>query len=209
VQCNRSRWGSDRRKLFLLRSAPWPTGPKTAELVADFHRAGGRTVAISDHDIRTMTALRDLIGEDAAELTGWLRARRRAHGLTILREALGDDGHTAPAIDATAPEPRSEPEPLSDKAIDDATDVPETALPLGADLHTGATVTVDLAALRKHVAIFAGTGSGKTVLIRRLVEECALRGVSSIVLDPNNVRSYHPPSPLSPEEVVALAQREP
>ena len=43
-----------------------------------------------------------------------------------------------------------------------------------------------LSALRKHTAIFAGSGSGKTVLIRRLVEECALRGVSSIVLDPNN-----------------------
>jgi Helicase HerA, central domain len=43
-----------------------------------------------------------------------------------------------------------------------------------------------LEALRKHVAIFAGSGSGKTVLIRRLVEECALQGVSAIVLDPNN-----------------------
>ncbi|GIF52575.1 hypothetical protein Afe04nite_71140 [Asanoa ferruginea] len=40
--------------------------------------------------------------------------------------------------------------------------------------------------MRRHVAIFAGSGSGKTVLIRRLVEECALRGVSAIVLDPNN-----------------------
>lgn len=40
--------------------------------------------------------------------------------------------------------------------------------------------------LRRHTAIFAGSGSGKTVLIRRLIEECALLGVSSIVLDPNN-----------------------
>ncbi|MEV7968421.1 ATP-binding protein [Sphaerisporangium sp. NPDC088356] len=47
-------------------------------------------------------------------------------------------------------------------------------------------VSVELEALRKHTAIFAGSGSGKTVLIRRLVEECALQGVSSIVLDPNN-----------------------
>ena len=118
-----------------------------------------------------------------------MRARQPAHGLTILQEALGDDGYTPPVVDATVSEPQPEPEPLSDKAIserDAADDVPETALPLGADLHTGATVSVDLAALRKHVAIFAGTGSGKTVLIRRLVEECALRGVSSIVLDPNN-----------------------
>ena len=50
----------------------------------------------------------------------------------------------------------------------------------------GAQVSVPLEALRKHTAIFAGTGSGKTVLIRRLVEECALQGVSAIVLDPNN-----------------------
>src|SRR5262249_12575041 len=34
--------------------------------------------------------------------------------------------------------------------------------------------------------IFAGSGSGKTVLIKRVVEECALRGVSAIVLDVNN-----------------------
>jgi hypothetical protein len=40
--------------------------------------------------------------------------------------------------------------------------------------------------LRKHAVAFAGSGSGKTVLLRRLIEECALHGVSSIVLDPNN-----------------------
>jgi hypothetical protein len=43
-----------------------------------------------------------------------------------------------------------------------------------------------LESLSKHVAIFAASGSGKTVLLRRLVEECALLGVSAIVLDPNN-----------------------
>ncbi len=47
-------------------------------------------------------------------------------------------------------------------------------------------VRIPLELLRKHTAIFAGSGSGKTVLIRRLVEECALQGVSSIVLDANN-----------------------
>ena len=38
----------------------------------------------------------------------------------------------------------------------------------------------------------AGSGSGKTVLVRRLIEECALQGVSAIVLDPNNdlLRKY-------------------
>jgi hypothetical protein len=46
--------------------------------------------------------------------------------------------------------------------------------------------TLGLASLRRHLAVFAGSGSGKTVLLRRVIEECALHGVSSIVLDPNN-----------------------
>jgi Helicase HerA, central domain len=57
---------------------------------------------------------------------------------------------------------------------------------IGRRLADGAPLAVALEALRKHVTIFAGSGSGKTVLIRRLVEECALLGVSAIVIDPNN-----------------------
>lgn len=59
-------------------------------------------------------------------------------------------------------------------------------LRVGVDFDQGDPIHVEAAALRKHIAIFAGSGSGKTVLIRRLVEECALFGVSAIVLDPNN-----------------------
>ncbi|MBK5958431.1 hypothetical protein CCR97_09445 [Rhodoplanes elegans] len=40
--------------------------------------------------------------------------------------------------------------------------------------------------LPRHVAVLAGPGSGKTVLLRRLIEEAALLGIPSIVLDPNN-----------------------
>ena len=45
---------------------------------------------------------------------------------------------------------------------------------------------LDAALLPRHVAIFAGSGSGKTVLLRRIVEEAALLGIPSIVLDINN-----------------------
>ncbi len=172
--------GEDRRQLFLLRNAPWPSGKKTAEAIDEFHAAGGRTLRLSEDDVRTMTALRDLFDDDDPELPGWLRARRPAHGLAVLAEALGDDGGGATPV---TPEPEPEPEP---EVSVEHVEVPDSQIPLGSDLHTGTPVTVDLSALRKHVAIFAGSGSGKTVLIRRLVEECALRGVSSIVLDPNN-----------------------
>ncbi|SDL73625.1 protein of unknown function DUF87 [Glycomyces sambucus] len=47
-------------------------------------------------------------------------------------------------------------------------------------------VHADLAAMAKHTVVFAGSGSGKTVLLRRIIEAAALQGVSAIVLDPNN-----------------------
>jgi hypothetical protein len=42
------------------------------------------------------------------------------------------------------------------------------------------------AMLSRHTAILAGTGSGKTVLLRRIIEEAALLGIPAIVLDTNN-----------------------
>ena len=47
-------------------------------------------------------------------------------------------------------------------------------------------IFVPLDNLTKHVVILASAGSGKTVLVRRLVEEAALLGVPSIVVDGAN-----------------------
>ncbi|MFE6923451.1 AAA family ATPase [Nocardia sp. NPDC057663] len=60
------------------------------------------------------------------------------------------------------------------------------AVYLGRDTVSGKDFRVPLLLLRKHTAVFAGSGSGKTVLLRRLVEEAALHGVSSILIDTNN-----------------------
>ena len=62
----------------------------------------------------------------------------------------------------------------------------EDSILIGIGEGMGRHVTVPLEDLRRHTVIFAGSGSGKTVLIRRLIEECALKGVSAVVLDPNN-----------------------
>ncbi|WP_259406465.1 ATP-binding protein [Microbispora sp. H10885] len=83
-----------------------------------------------------------------------------------------------PAEEPVVPRPRRPLSPI------DALTTPY--LTIGAASSDDRPVRIALDALRKHVAIFAGSGSGKTVLIRRLVEECALQGVSSVVLDPNN-----------------------
>ncbi|MBE3008076.1 DUF87 domain-containing protein [Microbispora sp. NEAU-D428] len=81
------------------------------------------------------------------------------------------------------PQPRR-PHPSDEAPSDEAPAAPY--LTIGAATSDDRPVRIPLETLRKHTAIFAGSGSGKTVLIRRLVEECALQGVSAIVLDANN-----------------------
>lgn len=75
----------------------------------------------------------------------------------------------------------------------------EPAITLGTQ-RSGAPMTLRLEDLRRHACIFAGSGSGKTVLLRRIVEACALKGVSSIVLDPNNdLARLGSPWPVAPD----------
>ena len=105
------------------------------------------------------------------------------------------------ATEVTAePEPTTEPEPvrvpktpavipeaLTPRAARRGPDeAPAPAIRVGLPVAGRPGATLELASLRRHLAIFAGSGSGKTVLLRRVIEECALQGVSSIVLDPNN-----------------------
>ena len=65
----------------------------------------------------------------------------------------------------------------------------------------GDLLALPLLELRKHVAIFAGAGSGKTVLVKRLIEEAALLGVPAIVIDTaNDLAQLGDPWPQPPAE---------
>nr|WP_296775377.1 DUF87 domain-containing protein [Rhodococcus sp. (in: high G+C Gram-positive bacteria)] len=186
--------GISRRKLFVIRNVEWSRGPKTAEAVNEFEQAGGRTLSISEDELASLSALGDMLEEGSPVLDGWLTSRRPAHRIKVLVDALEDRTNTNSGlfivsevsdddgIDATDESNDVEP---SKTVLPDLETDPNT-VPLGSRIDGSGHLHVDLEALRKHTAIFAGSGSGKTVLIRRLVEECALRGVSSIVLDPNN-----------------------
>ncbi|MFI6635112.1 helicase HerA domain-containing protein [Nonomuraea fuscirosea] len=195
-----------KRRLFLLRNAPWSKGAATRAAIAAFEQAGGRTLRVGEDDLRVLAALRSLLAENPAHLAGWLARRRPTASVSFLTEALTDAWsvpvreprpHPAQAPPAAAAKPASPPAQAAAQTPQPAqasthhrdagasgTRVPYLAL--GRRMADGAPVSVALEALRKHVTIFAGSGSGKTVLIRRLVEECALSGVPAIVLDPNN-----------------------
>ena len=163
--------GDASRRLFVLRSAGWPSGPVTERAAAEFAAKGGVLLPVAEADLATFAALGELLAGHQPELNAWLLARRPAHGTELLRRALADaDDH---------------PEPERPSAAT-TTPAPRPAIRLGLPAAGQPGTTLDLAALRRHLAIFAGSGSGKTVLLRRVIEECALQGVSSIVLDPNN-----------------------
>jgi hypothetical protein len=69
---------------------------------------------------------------------------------------------------------------------------------LGAD-KLGDQVGVPADVLAKHTVILAGSGSGKTVLVRRLIEEAALAGIPSIVIDvANDIATFDEPRTSSP-----------
>lgn len=239
--------GNPRRRLFLLRNAPWSPGKKVQQALVAFSAAGGRTLRLHAGDLDTFAALRTLLDQRPTGLRAWLASRRPASGTWLLREALGGAVGTEPtsayptsaALTSTGPtgsaalapcaptmtpgpdprgsagdaglepEPATEPGPVSPpqvgpgpRSVAPSTDgvrssfapsddlgrgvAGQSTLTLGTAVRGDAPARIDLAVLRRHVTIFAGSGSGKTVLIRRLIEECALRGVSSIVLDPNN-----------------------
>jgi hypothetical protein len=186
-----------KRKAFLLRTGNWPTGTKkTREMLDQFRAAGGVVLdSVEAGDLRTFSALEKMWHKQPPGFSAWLRHHRHAGRTALFRAVFGDPGQVPDAEPGPAPvappplmhaKAPAEPTQWPEDDPDDITPAAPGTVSLGNLVDTGAAVRVPLLSLRKHAVIFAGSGSGKTVLIRRLVEECALQGVSSIVLDPNN-----------------------
>lgn len=203
------------RRLFILRNDEWSQSPGRRKAIEAFVEAGGRTLPVGEDDLRCLVALRTLLAEEPDDLQAWLINRRPASRIALLATALADArreppmdrptlGDESPGLRA-AEQPSSHDideaatatnaEPVGSVGTEETVIVAAAAgagtptgayVQVGTDFDRGDPIRVGLSALRMHTAIFAGSGSGKTVLIRRLVEECALLGVSAIVLDPNN-----------------------
>jgi uncharacterized protein DUF87 len=169
----------------------WPSGKRTKEVTDAFVDAGGILTSITDHDLKVLSALRDLRAHPPAGLREWLLQRRPASCLDLFRQVLGDRCGAATAGDHdVAPLPGITASPAAtggDETVAIHDEAPPAGwIQLGHTTDDEAPFTLSLESLRRHTVIFAGSGSGKTVLIRRLIEECARQGVSAIVLDPNN-----------------------
>jgi hypothetical protein len=97
---------------------------------------------------------------------------------------------TLPATNPQAPATQSpskiRPEPTGSPTAHTSPPSPNT-IPVGRRMTVGEEpVSLPTRLLQRHIAIIAGSGSGKTVLLRRIIEEAALAGIPAIVIDPNN-----------------------
>jgi Helicase HerA, central domain len=194
------------RALLIVRRGALPSGAKTRQLVDAFLAAGGRLIDPSDADLRTFAALRDLRARAVAagrqdRFEAWLRAGKPTRATAFFGQAGLADPASPPAAAASAadPAPAAPVGPAAAPPAAPRDGAPETtpghslpdpaaeAIPVGRRIGADAVpVTLPIRLLPRHTAIIAGSGSGKTVLLRRLVEEAALAGVPAVVIDPNN-----------------------
>jgi hypothetical protein len=169
------------RKLTILRRGAVPSGAATQELVKQFAERDGQLVEPTDAELRLLWALSQLFANEPPHFEEWLREERPVSqtpsfgtATNWMFEGLGN---------AASPAPRPEPEPVSKPFVTDG------MLIIGQKLVAGAPaepVTVGLDSLALHTCVFGGSGSGKTVFLRRMIEEAALLGVPSIVIDGAN-----------------------
>lgn len=83
---------------------------------------------------------------------------------------------------ATSPAPAVAPPPPPAAAARSPEDAEPGRFRVGRDL-AGRPVSLRVADLPRHVAVVAGSGSGKSMLLRRLVEEAAIEGCPAVVVD--------------------------
>ena len=196
------------RRLIVLRAAPPPAGPKTAEHLLAFDAAGGQFLAPSVEDFAIFAAVRQLDEAQIAGFDAWLRRRKPLFETKLFQTAglappdfLDEFAEPrAPASEIYAPAPPTAYAALSPPGAFGLAEAPaqafappaqrdmtHRALGIGRSAEPGeiiGPVTLLAAWLPQRVAVVAGAGRG--VLLSRIVEEAALAGVPTLVLDLHN-----------------------
>jgi len=199
------------RRLVIVRSEDKPGGAVTEQLLKQFCASGGQFAIPTEDELRTLWALGQLYQPGDVAVLNWLHSRKPASQLALMKLAVPalcgaapdlevdpKPGHCVPVIRppelvvAAAPSPA--PFPPARPMVED--------FQLGRRLvggRPGKPLTMPIQSLEKHAIVLAGSGSGKTVLVRRIVEEAALAGIPSIVIDcANDLATLGDPWPEPP-----------
>ena len=183
--------GIDKRLPFrhcvVLRNQAHPGGVITQQLIQQYQDSGGQWHEPSHEEVRTLHALKELVAANPPGLEDWLKRQRPVSQLPLFKQAckrLIGFGMKSPAT--TAPETSKRTEVLVDDFSQER--IFQARIPLGKRQlgNKSETVYLPLPLLAKHTVVLAGNGSGKTVLLKRIIEEAALAGIPSIVVDGAN-----------------------
>jgi GTPase SAR1 family protein len=192
------------RKLFIIRNEKLPGGVKTIQISDKFIKAGGEYLSISNYELEVLWALQELRKENDPDFDAWLFKNKFVSGLPLLRKSIPELFNyfeSEPVInkkvekeervekEETELPPKKELKTKSEPISHDdeiTMGIDKTKLPIGfkyiANKEKGS-ISLPVQDLTKHTVILAGSGAGKTVLVRRLVEEAALIGIPSMVID--------------------------
>jgi Cdc6-like AAA superfamily ATPase len=171
------------RKLVIVRNKDMKRSDKTDELTRQFEDAGGIFVEIKPDELRSLWALHEMMKENHTDFDIWLNSCQPVSQLPFMQKGLPELCQTIPP--EIKPKPEVDP-PKAKKKTKKETPQNVNQLYLGKKLIGEKTVDdifISKKILTKHSVILAGSGSGKTVLVRRIIEESSLLGIPSIVID--------------------------
>ncbi len=175
------------RCLRLIREKDIPTGNVTQKLTKEFTENHGIFIKPSIDDLKAMLAIRKMENDKDIELDEWLASYRPLSALSIMRDTVLWLKERLPEVQAPklkGHQPKVEP--VSPSPVEGKE---QNRIVVGKRLFGGKeheTLGLDLSTLTKHTVVLASAGSGKTVLIKRLIEEAAMHGIPSIVIDAAN-----------------------
>ncbi|MFM7437591.1 MAG: helicase HerA domain-containing protein, partial [Snowella sp.] len=174
------------RRLIIVRTHKIPGGALTQKLTKEFEQAGGLFVHPTEDELLTLIALGELEKKKDPNFNNWLRDRRPVSQLSCMQNAvtwLFEDAASKDTDNSNSPPPEAKKTSIKPEVN---IQLLGALLPIGARLvgqQTQETITIPAQGLTRHTVILAGSGSGKTVLVRRLVEEAVLLGIPAIVID--------------------------
>ncbi|ACN14362.1 ATPase-like protein [Desulforapulum autotrophicum HRM2] len=166
------------RHLVILRQGEIPSGGETLALLGRFKGSGGILEPLSFEGVRSLWALSEMEKLKDSDFEGWLIREKIVSKLGYFRRLttwLTDDTRPKESL-IREPGQASSPERTGN-------------IPVGIEI-TGKEfsrkISMAIPSLTAHTMVLAGSGSGRTVLVKRLVEEAALKGIPAIVIDCTN-----------------------
>ena len=194
------------RRLTIVRTKPLPGGVETKKLTDKFSQAGGVFLHPTGEELRTIRAVYELKTKGDADFEKWLIARQPISKLKLVQDIVPSDllfqGSTSkgdPDFPEMASVSNGKPTYASGdggmgKTGGEQVQVPRderrafgsVQVPLGRRIlanKPGESIGMRINLLEKHTLVLAGAGSGKTVLLKRLIEESLILGIPSIVID--------------------------